>query len=82
LTFSKNFGIIYIEKEKEDKYMSIEEKLALVTTEYQTASKIGLPAATLGALVRRGMVEVLDTIPKQYRKASGSATNIYVNRTE
>jgi len=58
--------------------MTIEEKLALVTTEYQTASKIGLPAATLGALARRGMVEVLNTTPKQYRKASGGAAKIYM----
>ena len=58
--------------------MTIEEKLVLVTTEYQTASQIGLPAATLGALARRGMVEVLDTVPKQYRKASGPAAKIYV----
>lgn len=57
--------------------MTIEEKLALVTTEYQTASKIGLPAATLGALVRRGMVEALDTTPKQYRKVSGTIPKIY-----
>lgn len=57
--------------------MTIEEKLALVTTEYRTASQIGLPAATLGALARRGLVEVLDTAPKQYRKGSGSAAKIY-----
>ena len=57
--------------------MTIEEKLALVSTEYKTASQIGLPAATLGALARRGMVEVLDTVPKQYRKASGAAAKIY-----
>ena len=58
--------------------MTIEEKLALVSTEYKTASQIGLPAATLGALARRGMVEVLDTVPKQYRKAQGSAAKIYM----
>lgn len=58
--------------------MTIEEKLALVSTEYKTASQIGLPAATLGALARRGMIEVLDTTPKQYRKASGNISKIYM----
>lgn len=58
--------------------MTIEEKLNLVPTEYKTASEIGLPAATLGALVRRGLVEALDTKPKQYRKASGNASKIYL----
>lgn len=58
--------------------MTIEEKLALVPTEYKTASQIGLPAATLGALARRGMVEVLDTVPKQYRKAPGNIAKIYL----
>jgi len=57
--------------------MTIEEKLALVTTEYKTASQIGLPAATLGALARRGLVEVLDSVPKQYRKSSGVAPKVY-----
>lgn len=57
--------------------MTIEEKLNLVSTEYRTASQIGLPAATLGALARRGMIEVLDTVPKQYRKKSGNISKIY-----
>ena len=57
--------------------MSIEEKLNLVSTEYKTASEIGLPAATLCALVRRGLVEALDTTPKQYRKVSGNISKIY-----
>lgn len=57
--------------------MTIEEKLALVSTEYKTASQIGLPAATLGALARRGMIEVLDTVPKQYRKSPGNIAKIY-----
>lgn len=57
--------------------MTIEEKLALVSTEYKTASQIGLPAATLGALARRGLIDVLDTVPKQYRKASGNIARIY-----
>lgn len=58
--------------------MTIEEKLALVSTEYKTASQIGLPAATLGALARRGMIEVLDTTPKQYRKVLGNIAKIYL----
>lgn len=57
--------------------MTIEEKLEKVTTEFQTASQIGLPAATLGALARRGMIEVLDTVPKQYRKVLGNISKIY-----
>ncbi len=57
--------------------MTIEEKLEKVTTEFQTASQIGLPAATLGALARRGMIEVLDTVPKQYRKVPGNISKIY-----
>ena len=57
--------------------MTIEEKLSLVPTEYKTASQIGLAAATLGALARRGLVEVLDTVPKQYRKVGGNISKIY-----
>lgn len=57
--------------------MTIEEKLEKITTEFQTASQIGLPAATLGALARRGMIEVLDTVPKQYRKVPGNISKIY-----
>lgn len=57
--------------------MTFEEKLALVSMEYKTASQIGLPAATLGAMARRGMVEVLDTSPKQYRKVPGNISKIY-----
>ena len=58
--------------------MTIEEKLNLVSNEYKTASQIGLAAATLGALARRGLVEVLDTTPKQYRKVSGGAAKVYM----
>ena len=58
--------------------MTIEEKLNLVSDEYRTASQIGLAAATLGALARRGLVEVLDTTPKQYRKVSGGAAKVYM----
>lgn len=48
-----------------------------IPEEFKTAREIGLAAATLGALARRGLVEVLDTTPKQYRKINGSTTRIY-----
>jgi hypothetical protein len=48
-----------------------------VPTEYATASQIGLAAATLGAMARRGFVEVLDTKPKQYRRINSPAVRIY-----
>lgn len=48
-----------------------------VPTEFATASAIGLAAATLGAMARRGLVEVLDTKPKQYRRISNPAIKVY-----
>ena len=48
-----------------------------VPTEYATASSIGLAAATLGALARRGFVEVLDTKPKQYRRVVTAQVTVY-----
>lgn len=48
-----------------------------IPEEFKTAREIGLAAATLGALARRGLVEVLDTTPKQYRKISGPAARVY-----
>lgn len=48
-----------------------------VPTEYATASAIGLTAATLGAMARRGYVEVLDTKPKQYRRAVTPAIKVF-----
>ena len=48
-----------------------------VPTEFATAKEIGLAAATLGALARRGLVEVLDTTPKQYRRIENPAIKIY-----
>lgn len=48
-----------------------------IPEEFKTAREIGLAAATLGALARRGLVEVLDTTPKQYRRVSGSAARVY-----
>jgi hypothetical protein len=48
-----------------------------VPTEYATASAIGLAAATLGAMARRGFVEVLDTKPKQYRRVVTAQVTVY-----
>lgn len=48
-----------------------------VPEDFATAREIGLAAATLGALARRGFVEVLDTTPKQYRKSHNPAIRIY-----
>ena len=48
-----------------------------IPKEFATAREIGLAAATLGALARRGLVEVLDTTPKQYRRIDGPAARIY-----
>lgn len=53
------------------------EKYKLVPTEYKTAKEIGLAAATLGAMARRGFVEVQDGSPKKYRKTNNPAINIY-----
>lgn len=58
--------------------MTFEEKYNMVPTEYQTAREIGLPAATLGAMVRRGLVEATNTSPKQYRKSANPAAKIYM----
>ena len=48
-----------------------------VPTEFATASTIGLAAATLGAMARRGLVEVLDTKPKQYRRVDSPSVRVY-----
>ena len=58
--------------------MTFEEKYNMVSTEYHTAREIGLPAATLGAMVRRGLVEATNTSPKQYRKSTNPAAKIYM----
>ena len=44
---------------------------------YATAAEIGVAAATLGAMARRGFVEVADTKPKQYKKVDNPAINVY-----
>ena len=53
------------------------EKYNLIPTEYATAREIGLAAATLGAMARRGFVEVLDGAPKKYRKINNPAIHIF-----
>ena len=52
-------------------------KYNLVPEEFATAREIGLAAATLGAMARRGLVEVLDTTPKQYRRTRKNTAKIY-----
>ena len=53
------------------------EKYNLVSNEFKTAREIGLAAATLGAMARRGFVEIQDGSPKRYRKISNPAAHIY-----
>ena len=53
------------------------EKYNKVTETFATAREIGLAAATLGAMARRGFVEVKNTSPKQYRKINSPAVKIY-----
>ena len=53
------------------------DKYITVPKEYKTAREIGLAAATLGAMARRGFVEVLDTSPKQYRRIDNPAAHIF-----
>ena len=53
------------------------KKYEQIPEEFATAREIGLAAATLGAMARRGFVEVLDTSPKQYRKVNSSSIKIY-----
>lgn len=53
------------------------EKYEKVPAEFATAREIGLAAATLGAMARRGLVEIKNTTPKQYRKINSSAVKIY-----
>lgn len=53
------------------------EKYNLLTNDFQTAREIGLAAATLGAMARRGLVEVQDGSPKKYRRNNSDAIKIY-----
>jgi hypothetical protein len=48
-----------------------------VPTEFATASTIGLAAATLAAMARRGLVEVLPGKPNKYRRIENPAIKIY-----
>ena len=48
-----------------------------VPLEFATASTIGLAAATLGAMERRGFVESKPTKPKQYRRISTPQVLVY-----
>ena len=45
--------------------------------EWATASDIGLAAATLGAMERRGFVESKPTKPKQYRRIVTPQVTVY-----
>lgn len=49
----------------------------LIPEEFKTAREIGLAAATLGAMARRGLIEVKDGSPKRYRKIDSTAIKIY-----
>lgn len=53
------------------------KKYEQIPEEFATAREIGLAAATLGAMARRGFVEILDTSPKQYRKVNSPSVKIY-----
>lgn len=48
-----------------------------IPAEFATASQIGIAAATLSAMARRGMVEVRDTTPKQYRRVVSPIAGLY-----
>lgn len=52
-------------------------KYEQVPTEFATAKEIGLAPATLGAMVRRGLVEVLTGKPNKYRRIPNKAVTIY-----
>ena len=53
------------------------EKYNKIPKEFATAREIGLAAATLGAMARRGFVEVLDGSPKKYKRIDNPAIHIY-----
>lgn len=48
-----------------------------VPTEPATAAQIGLAAATLSAMARRGLVEVIPGKPNKYRRIENPAIKIY-----
>ena len=47
-----------------------------IPEEFATAREIGLAAATLGAMVRKGYVEATNTSPKQYRRVPNKMIDI------
>lgn len=53
------------------------KKYNQVPTEFTTAREIGLAAATLAAMARRGFVEIKNTTPKQYRRITTPAIKIH-----
>lgn len=57
--------------------MNVYEQYAKVPKEYATAAEIGMAAATLSAMARRGLVEVLVGKPNKYRRAANPAVRIY-----
>ena len=52
------------------------EKYNALPNEYKTASEIGIASATLCAMARRGLVEVLEGKPKKYRKCDSPALRV------
>ena len=48
-----------------------------VPTEPATAKEIGLAAATLSAMARRGLIEVIPGKPNKYRRIDNPAIKIY-----
>jgi hypothetical protein len=48
-----------------------------VPTEPATAAQIGLAAATLSAMARRGLVEVIPGKPNKYRRIENTTIKIY-----
>ena len=54
------------------------EKYNKVPTEFATAREIGLAAATLLAMSRRGLIEVQDGSPKRYRRTDNPSVKVYM----
>lgn len=52
-------------------------KYSQIPTEPATAAQIGLAAATLSAMARRGLVEVVPGKPNKYRRIENPAVKIY-----
>lgn len=54
------------------------EKYNKIPEEFATAREIGLAAATLMAMARRGFVEVKEGSPKKYKKSNNPSIKIYM----